>query len=573
MKKQSISNSSKKDTPIKQENGISNTHALRATKRAVFPHKISENKADTATTVRVNPSALIKEQGHPLTSKEKALYQSIKSLPNSLKRKLMCDEEAQKLLFQYEAGKKENMSRDETIELYRSLLPKLPSIKESHILQKKEAQMDSSLTLEGSSNTKKSYLRNGMIYRYDQNLTETEFISIGDSSNCIHSREGDPELSENSANQAEGTRKIETKESSLENKPENLYQSHMYRGLIYHPAQHHHEAEFLSQRPTDHEFILRDAPGPWKMKANRTIGIDLPNSQGKILVKLIASKKLGSGGFGVAKKIIVEHPDGSQKKMVVKAIKHRLDSDFKFIEREGELLENVGLLIGTRVDSSQHKFFMPYLGKKLSRYLTNDHPGNMQFNLSLEERQAVIHGLLESLAKIHGRKIIHSDVGIHNLGLKKYPLSAALFDFNLSIKEGEQRGNAGVPLTAAPEILSGVTNNYATDIYSAGITIALILEITSYKLLTLPNTPPAPVAFLAPKEDTTFGEGGYHEGAITKMQRKYGYTAEQAEGIYSILDKMTNNDPALRPSAAELCTAFKLLLAAPNVTRDLSCNP
>ncbi|MCE0724769.1 MULTISPECIES: protein kinase domain-containing protein [Legionella] len=438
------------------------------------------------------------------------------------------------------------------------------STKEPHIQQEVRTKID--LPASTKQPDKSSLIRNGMIYRYDQKVSEARPISIIDTEDCIDVRELKSEANDTSAYQKENTEVIAPKDNTVRRKkPEHLYKARISQERVY---QQPSKTEPLPPRPTTQELIARDVPGTWKQKANQTIDIDLPNSQGKISVKLIASKKLGGGSFGVAKKILVEHPDGRQEKMVVKVIKHGHTSDFKLIEREGEFLEDVGMLMGTKVDASQHKFFMLYVGKKVSRYLINEDPGNMQFNLSNEERYAAINGLLESLAKIHERKIIHSDVGTHNLGLRRHPLSAALFDFNLSVREGERRGNAGIPLTAAPEILKGETNSYASDVYSAGITIALLLEITTYKLLMVPDTDPAPVAFLAPKKDILFGEGDCEEGAITKMQRKFGFSTEQAEYIYLMLEKMTNIDHETRPCAAEASAVFKELLTSPQISME-----
>ncbi|HHF0526085.1 TPA: protein kinase domain-containing protein [Legionella anisa] len=569
MKKNSKNDSSKKDTDKKQENGLSISRALQATKRKIFPHKAPATQEKNPSTDGKKQTDSTKEQLHQSITGN-ALYQSIKSPPAHIERQLMSDEEARKMLAQYEKGKRANMSREATMDLYRSLLSQKPSKKEFQAKQdetsipvSQERTITKGERLEANqSSEKSSYMANGIIYHRDHKGSKTQFISTMDTGG------DDIAVRDVSHSANDPLKKVNVTEPSDRKKTGKLYESRMVNGRIYRYDQPSPEAELSSQRPTLQELIARDVPGSWKQKVNQTIDIDLPDSQDKISVKLIASKKLGGGGFGTAKKILVEHLDGRQEKMVVKVIKHEHHSDFKLIEREGEFLKDVGMLMGTHVDTSQHQFFMPYVGKKVSRYLINQDPGNMQFNLSVEERCVTIRGLLESLAKIHERKIIHSDVGIHNLGLRKHPLSAALFDFNLSIREGEKRGNAGIPLTAAPEILKGIPNSYETDVYSAGITIALILEITTYKLLTLPNDPPAPVAFLAPKKDIIFGEGDREEGAITKMQRKYGFTAEQAEGIYSMLEKMTSKDPALRPTAAESCAAFNELLTSPKVSME-----
>ncbi|WP_454782935.1 protein kinase domain-containing protein [Legionella sp. WA2022007384] len=577
MKNHSKKDSEKKKEPEKnKESGLSISNALRATKRKLFSQKTNltkvaaENTSSSIDTSKENKPLKTAHELTQLSNKGNSLYQSIKSPPEHLKKQFISDEEARNLLVQYESRKKANMSREEMIDLYRSLQPKPPTVKDQRIEQKKQPlQVDTAIIEEKPKSKvpkKSSYMINGMIYRHDQKVEETKSISTIDTGDGIDVRDVESPMQKTSPLQERNAESSVQSDKIVRTKPARLYQSRMVNGRIYRYDQEVPVSEQRQQELKSNALVARDVQSHWKKaRANRTIEIDLPHSQGKTTVKLIASKKLGGGAFGTAKKILVEHLDGRQEKMVVKVIKHGNNIDFKLIEREGEILETVGMLKGVRATSWQHNFFMPYVGKKISRYLINQDPGNMQFSLSADERYVAIMGLLESLVKIHGRKVIHSDIGIHNLGLRKHPLSAALFDFNLSVREGEKRGNAGVPFTAAPEILKGEGNSYASDVYSAAITIALLLEITTYKMLQFIELPQhvAPVAFLAPKDD-----GPLKEGAISKMQRTFGFTAQQAECIYSLLEKMTSKAPELRPTVEEAFSSFHELLKTPKASTE-----
>lgn len=104
MKKNSKNDSSKKDTDKKQENGLSISRALQATKRKIFPHKAPATQEKNPSTDGKKQTDSTKEQLHQSITGN-ALYQSIKSPPAHIERQLMSDEEARKMLAQYEKGK------------------------------------------------------------------------------------------------------------------------------------------------------------------------------------------------------------------------------------------------------------------------------------------------------------------------------------------------------------------------------------------------------------------------------------------------------------------------------------
>jgi tRNA A-37 threonylcarbamoyl transferase component Bud32 len=69
---------------------------------------------------------------------------------------------------------------------------------------------------------------------------------------------------------------------------------------------------------------------------------------------------------------------------------------------------------------------MEYLGKKVIDYRD---PDSLELKLLLtnEQKYIIARGLLDSLAGLHANKVIHGDIGLHNIAFQTKKQTATLF--------------------------------------------------------------------------------------------------------------------------------------------------
>lgn len=120
-------------------------------------------------------------------------------------------------------------------------------------------------------------------------------------------------------------------------------------------------------------------------------------------------------------------------------------------------------------------YAMEYIdGPNLEKYIQTHGVQPLYFNRRL------LVDLADALAYVHQREVIHRDLKLNNIYLKK-DHTLKLGDFGIALQAGEvrmtQSGYAiGTPLYMAPEQFAGKSVTHASDIYSFGV--------TAYQLIT-----------------------------------------------------------------------------------------
>lgn len=135
----------------------------------------------------------------------------------------------------------------------------------------------------------------------------------------------------------------------------------------------------------------------------------------------------------------------------------------------------------------------------------------------------IIKGIFSGLEYLHSQEIVHCDLKMDNILIKEEPINIKITDFGISNLKGIKTTNYkyyGSDLYRPPEMnLENYIPDYTTDIYSLGILF--------YEIITPFKT----------EMERVLSIGKFKEGLSKTL---------------TILDKMVNKNPKLRPNLSEI---------------------
>src|SRR5580692_5432530 len=218
--------------------------------------------------------------------------------------------------------------------------------------------------------------------------------------------------------------------------------------------------------------------------------VSLPTSSGlagQTLGPYTLISQIGEGGMGSA--WLAERNDGRfERRIAVKFIHIALmgkDGEARF-KREGNILGKLTHSnIAELVDAGVSRAGQPYLileyveGDSIDRYCD-------QQKLDVEARLKLFLEVLEAVAHAHANLIVHRDLKPSNVLVSKDG-QVKLLDFGIAkLLEGEGEGGSATLLTveggramtpeyASPEQITGALVTTATDVYSLGVLLYVLL--------------------------------------------------------------------------------------------------
>lgn len=286
----------------------------------------------------------------------------------------------------------------------------------------------------------------------------------------------------------------------------NLVEQLFHEALDIDPA---HRAEFLTKACEGDMVLLAEVTSllasyerggdflqrpAFKLSASDVAGEVLGEDDGPLLAaprikgyRLL--REVGRGGMG-AVYLAVRADDNSQKRVAIKVVKRGMDTDFilRRFEREQRILAALNhpyiarLLDGGATDEGQPFFVMEYVeGRALDRYVKEE-------ALNTPERLRLFLKICEAVSYAHGHRVIHRDLKPSNIlvtpgGIPK------LLDFGVAkLLDIDSRGRSVdvtatayrvmTPEYASPEQLRGLPPAEASDVYSLGVLLYILLTGT-----------------------------------------------------------------------------------------------
>lgn len=171
---------------------------------------------------------------------------------------------------------------------------------------------------------------------------------------------------------------------------------------------------------------------------------------------------LGRGGFATSWLVYDRQAD---HRKVLKQFRHGIPAELRSEYRAADSLrhDRCGRVYDVQLDNEPH-----YL---VSEYVEGDSLEVRGTDRDVDEIKSIAAGVLEALAYIHGKGLVHGDVTPANVIVSGDGSECKLIDFGLAVTSGA-RPSGWNPRFAAPEVIAREPTVAASDIFGCAATLA-----------------------------------------------------------------------------------------------------
>jgi tRNA A-37 threonylcarbamoyl transferase component Bud32 len=272
---------------------------------------------------------------------------------------------------------------------------------------------------------------------------------------------------------------------------------------------------------------LRPSPVPAGAGPNET----LVSPEGLAALRYRLARELGRGATAA---VYLAHDEALGIDVALKVLHPQLagaartDARHRFFAeaRVAAAVRHPGVVAIYDVDEGARALSMEYIAGGTLRGRLREHAGALPPEELLETGRA----LLDALAFVHARGILHGDVKPSNL-LLRVPGQVVLADFGAAELGGEARVTAaGTPLYLAPERFRGDRPSQAADLYAAG---AILWEMAAGRPMRS-------------QVDLVEGRAAVAPPVAADAQAALGAAGPM---VAALVTELTRSDPAERPAA------------------------
>jgi serine/threonine protein kinase len=216
--------------------------------------------------------------------------------------------------------------------------------------------------------------------------------------------------------------------------------------------------------------------------------ITLPSNEKREQISLTTIKKLGSGSYGIVYKIIF-----NGKPAALKIVSRRREdgSERTDLKKEIDIIQEIirkypncnekNLLCYHDISEDENNIYLisELMDSDINDFLYSSSFGKLTVCKKIDLVWNIINQVLDGLESLHQAGIIHRDIKVENVLIKKKGKQtiAKIADFGLSCLKEKCKGVSGTPLYLSPQILFGKRVKWTPreDLYGVGVMIFFML--------------------------------------------------------------------------------------------------